>query len=87
MEYVSLMSQRLSLTALVTKYNQRIKNYDSTTQELQDMYSCITDAVKRYNQNGYNNAVLEASCYKQKCELIDRNKDGTLYVVFEWGVF
>lgn len=86
MERQNTNKTKISILALVNKYNLMIKNPEYTTQELSNVYNEIYSLIRRYNRDAYINSCLEGTGYKQRCELIDRRKDGHIYVVFEWSV-
>lgn len=85
MERQNINKTKIAILALVNKYNLMIRNADYSTQELSNVYNEIYSLIKLYNRDSYINSCLEGSAYKQRCELVDRRKDGHIYVVFEWG--
>lgn len=86
MERQNTAKTKMSILALVNKYNLMLKNSDYTTQELSNVYNEICGLIRQYNRDSYINSCLEDTSYKQRAELVDRCKDGHIYVVFEWSV-
>lgn len=86
MERQNTNKTKLSIIALVNKYNLMLKNSDYATQELSNVYNEICSLIRRYNRDSYINSCLEGTSYKQRAEKVDRRKDGHIYVVFEWSV-
>lgn len=86
MERQNTNKTKIKILALVNKYNLMLKNSDYTTQELSNVYCEIYELIRQYNRDSYINSCLEGTNYKQRVELIDRRRDGHIYVCFEWSV-